>query len=162
MTDSSVLRKIDALRRMSVGELHEKWRELYDGEEPRSRNKYFLWRRLAWRVQELAYGGLSERAKARIKEIQAMNPPIRVRPPRGWEPPANGDVSPKTYRDERLPAPGTVLTRTYRGEEYRVTVLDDGFEWDGRHFKSLSAVARAITGQKWNGPLFFGLTKRKR
>ena len=162
MTDTSVLREIHALQQMSVCELHAKWRELYDGEEPRSRNKTFLWRRLAWRLQEIVYGGLSERAKARIKEIQATNPPIRIRPPRGWEPPTNSDAKPKTYRDGRLPPPGSVLTKTYRGEQIRVSVLDDGLEWNGRRFTSLSAVARAITGQKWNGWLFFGLTKRKR
>ena len=62
----------------------------------------------------------------------------------------------------RLPTPGTVLTRRYHGHEIRVVTLDDGFEWEGRHFRSLSAVASAVTGAKWNGLLFFGLTQRKR
>ena len=116
-------------------------------------------------AQELAHGGLSDRAKARIDEL-AEDGFTRARTPVSAVPadvltPA-GRPRRRPARDPRLPVPGTVLSRQHHGQEIRVLVLDDGFEWDGRRFGSLSAVARAVTGQKWNGWLFFGLTKRKR
>ena len=151
---ASIPAQIAALQRMTVSQLREKWRELYGGEETRSFNRAYLWRRLAWRVQELAYGGLSERAKARIREL-AESDDIRMLPSRRWQP-AQGPV-----KDRRIPKPGVVLSRHYHGQEIRVTVLEDGFEWNGRIFRSLSALAREVTGQRWNGLLFFGLTKEK-
>lgn len=162
---ASVTGQIDALRRMTVGELRLKWRELY-GEDTRSCNRDYLWRRLAWRTQELAFGGLSERAKARIAELNQDND-LRMLPPRGWKDAieAVAALAPKTeygpVKDPRLPKPGGVLSRPYRGHDIRVTVLEKGFEWQGRPYRSLSAVAQAVTGQKWNGLLFFGLTERK-
>ncbi len=159
----SVTAQIEALRGMTVGQLRLKWRELY-GEDTRSGNRAYLWRRLAWRVQELAFGGLSERARARIEEL-SRDGDLRMLPPRGWTPPV-GDVRPAArqeagpVRDARLPRPGATLSRLYRGQEIRVLVLEDGFEWEGRHYRSLSALARGVTGQRWNGLLFFGLTRR--
>ncbi len=162
---ASVIAQIGTLRGMTVGQLRLKWRELY-GEDTRSGNRVYLWRRLAWRVQELAYGGLSERAKARIEELN-RDGDLRLLPPRGWQPPADGavpgsaDGSRRPLRDPRLPKPGSTLSRLYRDHEIRVLVRDDGFEWNGRRFRSLSALAREVTGQRWNGLLFFGLTKGK-
>ena len=152
---ASVTAQIEALGQMTVGQLRLKWRELY-GEDTRSGNRDYLWRRLAWRVQELAYGGLSERAQARIKELGGD---LRMLPPRRWQSPAVQSQGP--VRDRRIPKPGVVLSRRYHGQEIRVTVLDDGFEWNGRRFKSLSALAREVTGQRWNGFLFFGLTRKR-
>jgi hypothetical protein len=163
---ASVTDQIDALRQMTVAELKVRWRELY-GEDSRSCNRVYLWRRLAWRVQELAYGGLSERAKARLAEL-SKDDDLRMLPRRNWQPPAGngGPPAPETQRqplrDPRLPRPGSTLSRIYRGHEIRVLVLEDGFEYEGRHYTSLSALAREITGQRWNGMLFFGLTKRDR
>src|SRR5262245_12193014 len=105
---------------MTVGQLREKWKELYPGEESRSFNRVYLWRRLAWRVQELAYGGLSERAKARIAEINREDD-LRFLPPRTWNPEAIATLAPtssqgtRPVRDSRLPAPGSVITRQYKG-----------------------------------------------
>ncbi len=159
-----MLSEINALRRMSVPELQAAWMRLY-GEPTRSRNKQFLWRRLAWRVQELAHGGLSANARARLDEL-APDGFVRGRVPTAInvarQDRAEAANPPPPRRDPRLPVPGTTLTRQYRGTEIRVVTLEDGFEWDGRPFKSLSAVASAITGAKWNGKLFFGLTERKR
>ena len=164
---ASVTAQIEALRRMTVAELRVKWRELY-GEDTRSCNRVYLWRRLAWRVQELAYGGLSERANAKIAELN-RDDNLRMRPPRGWRPPRNSDGDQfgpqekrRPLRDPRLPRPGATLTRLYRGHEIRVHVLEDGFEYESRHYASLSALAREVTGQRWNGLLFFGLTNRER
>ena len=160
MNDDSIVNQINALRQMTVGELRVKWLELY-GEESRSRNKDFLWRRLAWRIQEVAFGGLSDEARARILEL-APATFVRSQVPAGFVP--HGTTSPGTVtrRDPRLPKPGSTLLRHYKGADIRVRVLDDGFEYDGRHFDSLSEIARAVTGSAWNGWLFFGLTKRKR
>jgi hypothetical protein len=169
---ASVTAQIQALRQMRVAELRVKWRELF-GEDSRSNNRDFLWRRLAWRVQELAYGGLSERAKARITEL-SKEVDIRFLPPRGWKEALEATMSARPVvaprpavgsgpiRDTRLPKPGTVLSRPYRGHDIRVTVLEKGFECQGRPYRSLSAIAREVTGQRWNGMLFFGLTKRAR
>ena len=162
---ATVVAQIAALQRMTVGQLREKWKELYGGEETRSFNRVYLWRRLAWRVQELAYGGLSERAKARIAELN-RDDDLRFLPPRTWSPPTIAAPAPasrprdRALRDPRIPAPGSVITRVYHGREIRVTVTETGFEWEGRPYKSLSAVAQAVTGQKWNGLLFMGLTRR--
>ncbi len=163
----TVTAQILALQKMTVRELKVKWRELY-GEDTRSCNRQYLWRRLAWRVQELAYGGLSERANARIAELN-QDDDLRMLPPRRWQPPCNGNGNQpepqearRPLRDPRLPRPGSTLTRRYRGHEIRVTVLEEGFEYEGHHYGSLSALAREITGQRWNGLLFFGLTKRER
>ena len=161
--ESSVIRQIHRLRQMTVGELRIEWEKLY-GQASRSRNRDFLFRRLAWRVQELEHGGLSDHAKQRIDELA---PDIFARARARQEAiPAAVDApqsqAQPACRDPRLPSPGTVLVKEYRGNSIRVLATQDGFEYDGRHFRSLSAVARAVTGQKWNGRLFFGLTKRKR
>ena len=161
---ATVTDQIDALRRMTVADLKVKWRELY-GEDTRSCNRAYLWKRLAWRLQELAYGGLSERAKARIEELN-RDGDLRMLPSRKWQPPTAdarpADAPRRPLRDPRLPRPGSTISRLYRGHEIRVTVLDDGFEYDGWRYASLSALAREVTGQRWNGMLFFGLTKRTR
>ena len=162
----SVTTQIAEFQRMTVSQLRDKWKELYHGEETRSCNRAYLWRRLAWRVQELAYGGLSERAKARIAELNATDD-LRFLPPRKWNPEAlaaQAAAPPqerRPIRDARLPSPGSTISRQYHGQEIRVAVLEKGFEWEGRHYWSLSAIAREVTGQRWNGLLFFGLTDRK-
>lgn len=160
-----MLGEISRLRQLTVGELRGEWMRLY-GEPTSSRNRDYLWRRLAWRTQELAHGGLSDRAKARIAELapagfeRAVTPrtPLPVEAPPADAPPPH----PKTVRDLRLPSPGTVITRTWRGCELRLLVLDDGFELDGVRYGSLSEAARAATGAHWSGRLFWGLVERKR
>ena len=147
--------ELAALPSMSTAELTTKWVDLF-GVAPRSRNRTWLIKRIAWRMQERAAGGLTERALGRVDEL-AENAPIRHRPPREWTPPA---ASP---RDPRLPPPGTVLRREYGDGVHEVTVLDEGgFDYRGQRHRSLSAVATAITGTRWNGYLFFGLTGTNR
>jgi hypothetical protein len=164
--DKTVTAQIAALRKMTVAELQREWERLY-GEPTRNRNKTLLWKRLSWRVQELAFGGLSDCARQRLEEL-AAGTSVGNRTPQSAanlaEVKAGRTTIPdrKPNRDPRLPSPGTVLTRQYHGREIRALTLDDGFEWDGRHFRSLSAMARAVTGAKWNGRLFFHLTERKR
>ena len=153
--------QLTALRKMTVGQLREKYREVF-GEPTHSRNKDYLRKKVAWRIQELAEGGLSDRAKARIKELGA-GVPVR------WRSSGNGGAAAATAettmtggRDPRLPEPGTVITRAYKDTEHRITVLEDGFEYQGERFPSLSKIAREITGTNWNGFLFFGLQSRAR
>lgn len=145
MTDDSIIREIKELRALSVGELRARWLEVF-GEETNCRNKDYLFKRLAYRIQERRYGGLTDEARARAEEL-AKDAPIRRRVP----PP------PPKPRDPRLPPVGTVLRRKHGGVEHEVIVLDDGFEYQGERFASLSQVARKISGTRWNGYGFFGL-----
>ena len=158
--------RIRELRGMSVGELAARYREVF-GEETRSRNKDWLWKRVAWRMQALEEGDLSDRARRRAAEL-ARDADVRVRPPRDVFEKRGAAGRTRTepaafapHRDVRLPLPGTTLTREYKGRVLRVTVLDGGFEFEGRVYRSLSAVAKEVTGSQWNGFLFFGLIGRR-
>jgi hypothetical protein len=139
---NSVLAQLSALPGKTTPELKQLWRDLYDREPP-SFNRDFLIKRLAYRIQELAYGGLSARAEATLDRLIAEE-----------EARLNGKL-PKRSRDR--PIAGTRLIREWKGVEHAVTVLADGYEYQGRPYKSLSAIARAITGTRWNGPAFFAL-----
>lgn len=154
--------EIAALKRMTPTQLREKYIEVF-GEASRSGNKDFLFKRIAWRIQSLAEGDLSERARQRAAEL-ARDADIRVTMPR--QPKERAATADRTTtgavpRDAtgggRLPLPGTVLTRKYRGRLIEVTVLPKGLDWEGQVYRSLSAVAKAVTGSHWNGFLFFGL-----
>lgn len=154
--------EIEALEGMKAKDLRERYAEVF-GEASRSGNRRWLIRRIAWRLQALAEGDLSERARRRAAEL-ARDEDLRVRPPVDRGPGLGAELRTVTgrlvgTRDERVPVPGSVLTRVYKGDEYRVLVLAEGFEYGGRVYRSLSAVAHEITGSHWNGYLFFGLTK---
>ena len=114
-------------------------------------------KRIGWRIQSLAEGGLSERAKARAAEL-ARDADIRVTVPRTTTP--TTVTLPALPMNRRLPMPGAVLTRQYQGRLIQVTVLPKGFEWDGTVYRSLSAVAKAVTGSHWNGYGFFNLLQQ--
>lgn len=158
--------QIAALERMTVGQLQRRYTEVF-GEAARSGNKQWLFRRIAWRIQALAEGDLStraiERSRALAREL-ARDADLRLRPPPAPPPTLRAGAATThlaVQRDERVPPPGTILTRLFKGREHRVSVLPNGFEHDGEVYRSLSAVAHAITGSHWNGLLFFGLTKPK-
>ena len=156
----NVGKEIAVLKHMTVAELRAKYAEVF-GEETRSRHKMFLVKRIAWRLQSLAEGDLSERARRRAEEL-ANDADIRMTPPRRTPGPEGQPVAVGTLRvsaDKRLPMPGTVLTREYKGRTIVVTILPNGFEYEGKVYKSLSAVARAVTGTHWNGYHFFQLGK---
>lgn len=153
----NVKSQVAALRGMTPAQLRDKYLEVF-GEPTRTGNKDFLCKRLAWRLQSMAEGTLSERAKQRAAEL-ARDADIRTTIPR---PPAvTPGATPRPHvapaNGERVPIPGTVMARQYRGRLIEVTVLPKGFEWEGRVYRSLSAVAKAVTGSHWNGHLFFGL-----
>ncbi len=139
MTDTA-LKQIAALASMDMAALKTAWKELYKTEPPKF-NRVNLERRLAYRIQEIAYGGLSQETKAHITK---MNRQMKAG---------------TRQKDSSKPPAGTVLVREHQGVEHRVKVLDDGFEYQGRRYSSLSVIARAITGTQWSGPLFFGLKR---
>ena len=162
--DASVDAQLEALTDMTVTQLRARYAEVF-GEPTTSGNRQWLYRRVAWRVQALAYGGLSERARQRAAEL-ARDADIRVQAPRTivLQRPSNTNARVLTLTgkvvassDSRLPPPGSVLRRSWKGTEYEVTVMASGFEYRGATYRSLSAVATAITGSHWNGFGFFGL-----
>jgi hypothetical protein len=157
----NVGKEVAALQRMTVKDLRAKYADVF-GEETHANNKGWLVKRIAWRLQALAEGGLSERARRRAAEL-ANDADVRLSLPKAKAILAtDGHTTTAMLRfkgDERLPLPGAVITRTYKGETLHVMVLPHGFEFEGEVFKSLSAVAKAITGQHCNGYHFFHLGK---
>ena len=152
----AMTRELAALSQMTVAQLSEKYEEVF-GESARSRNKAWLRKKVAWRIQELTEGGLSDRAKARIDELNEADSLTWPRPRR-----PKSTTTAAVDRDPRLPSAGTVLVRTFKGVEHQVTVLQTGFEFRGQHYASLSKIAGEITGTHWNGFLFFRLQRRTR
>ena len=147
--------EIDDLRHKTVAQLQIRYLEVC-GQPSRSNHKQFLIRRIAWRLQALAEGDLSERARERARCL-AIDADLRLTAPQlsGWPP--GKVVADGRHRDSRLPRPGTALTRTFRGRNVSVQVLEKGFDYEGAVYRSLSAVARQISGTQWNGFSFFGL-----
>ncbi len=143
MTDK-VLARIVALKSMPIDQLKKAWRDLYSTEPP-AYNRRFLENRLAYRLQELAYGGLKTSTVRRLEELgdqlDGGNPRVRSR------------------RVDSRPLAGTRLIREWKGSNHEVIVQPDYFEFNGRRYKSLSHIAREITGTIWNGWTFFGLKK---
>jgi hypothetical protein len=149
--------ELAALDAMTVGELAEKYLEVF-GAPTRSRNKGYLRRHVAWKIQERVEGGLSPRALERIEQL-APHAPARWRQhvAKGTDAaPSTAALSkPEHEPDPRLPAVGKTLTRLYEGTEHKVTVLASGFEYRGQPYRSLSKIAAMITGKSWNGYVFF-------
>jgi Protein of unknown function (DUF2924) len=161
--ETTMRKEIDELSTMPVGQLRQKYLEVF-GEESRSNHKQFLFRRIAWRIQAIAEGGLSERARRRALEI-ANDADLRVRAPMSkfvsdvaLDPKLSVSRKVASALDPRLPPPGTYLEREYKGRRIIVKILVNGFEFDGEIYRSLSAIAHEVTGTKWNGFLFFSLT----
>jgi hypothetical protein len=156
-------KEVAALQRMTVRDLRAKYADVF-GEETPANNKGWLIKRIAWRIQALGEGGLSERARRRAAEL-ANDADVRLSPPKAkaaLAPDARTSAAVLRFKsDDRLPLPGTVITRTYKGDTLHVQVLPQGFEFEGEVFKSLSAVAKAITGQHCNGYHFFRLGKEE-
>jgi hypothetical protein len=144
---TDVLRQVAMLRVATTADLKQRWRELF-GNEPPPFSRSFLHSRLAYRVQELAYGGLNQDTVARLAAL--------------GEKLDGGNIVLRRIRADDRPMAGTRLMREHRGVEHVVCVLNHGFEYGGRPYRSLSAIARAITGTRWNGWTFFGLNRQGR
>jgi len=151
----SVVEQVAALDKSPTDELIEEYRRLHD-KAPRTRNRAWLIRKVAWAIQAEAFGGLSDKAKVRLEELIAqIGPPLgaadrTITTGRPRKPEPNG------------PPVGTTLTRVWHGQQVVVHVRDNGFEYDGVLYRSLTAVAERVTGSHWNGRLFFGLVDRRR
>ena len=144
MKNINVIKQVAILPEMTTDELKQMWKK-YHKTTPPPFNRVFLIKRLAYRIQELAYGGLSKETEQRLDGLASDE---------------NGQSSKMPAKEQILP--GTRLVRGWKGVEHSCTVLDDGFEYQGRRFKSLTAVANFITGSRWNGLVFFGLKKQGR
>jgi hypothetical protein len=142
---NSVLAQIGALKSMPAAGLQARWRELFDTEPP-PYNRRFLESRLAYRIQELAFGGLKPETVERLTALAEG---------------LGGRAAKQTRSAQDRPIAGTRLIRDWHGVEHSVTVRDDGYEYQGRPYKSLSAIARLITGTRWNGWIFFGLKNQR-
>jgi hypothetical protein len=158
----NVGKELAALQRLSVKELRDRYAEAF-GETTNTGNKTWLMKRIAWRLQALAEGDLSERARRRAAEL-ANDADLRLSPPKIKPVPmeaagrtTTGILADKA--DDRLPLPGTIITREYKGQTLQVRVLAKGFEYVGEVYKSLSAVAKAVTGSHCNGYAFFRLAQ---
>jgi len=154
---------LDHLARMQPSELQLLHRKLF-GQSVRSGNSELARRRIAWHVQSEREGGLPESARQHALAI-AKEASLRIHMhgrAAGSSLPHSTVTAIVSDHDSRLPMPGSVLIKEHRGKTVVVRVLDAGFEYDGRRFASLSAVAAEITGTKWNGFLFFGLAKESR
>ncbi|HAV09343.1 MAG TPA: DUF2924 domain-containing protein [Rhodobacteraceae bacterium] len=146
-THEPILARLAALKAMSVNELKTEWQAMFDAPAPNN-SRTFLESRLAYRIQELTYGGPDKQTR-RMLDLLADE--------------VEGTLTRKAQiADPRNPVVGTKLIREWDGTAHTVTVLKDGFDWGGQRYKSLSAVARVITGTRWNGYRFFGLRERKR
>jgi len=144
---TSILKQLTELDRLDFPALKERWRALF-GSEPPGYNRVFLTKRLAYRIQELALGGLPDAARAQA---------ARILDEQGYDELGRPGAARAKKKAAGSLAPGTVLVREWEGERHRVTVLAEGFEYQGRPYKSLSVIARTITGTHWSGPRFFGV-----
>jgi hypothetical protein len=142
----TVLARLAALHAMPIAQLKQQWRELF-GKEPPPFSRTYIPSRLSYRIQELAYGGLKPETVAKLEAI--------------GEQLDGGNAIIRRIRHQDKPIAGTRLIREWRGVEHTVTVLANGYEWEGRPYQSLSAVARAITGTRWNGFTFFGIKNQR-
>ncbi len=152
-TSPSVLEEIAEIRGLQVPELVNRYETAF-GKPPRSKHREWLWRQVAWKIQERRFGGLSVVAKKRLDELIAeldlpLSPEREVR----------GRITSSGRSIE--PVRGTTLTRIWKGREIQVTAVEGGWDLNGVVHRSLSAAAKALTGSHWNGRLFFGLTKRR-
>ena len=152
--NDAVRSEIEALRKLTSKALRARYLEMF-GEESPSCNRGYLFRRVAWRLQALAQGGLSEQARRRAAEL-ACDADLRLRAPRSFWQELEQNYRNES-RDPRLPPAGTELTRHLRGQQLRVMVFERGFEYKGKPYESLSAIASQVTGTRWNGFAFFRL-----
>ena len=152
--------EIVAMQRLTIRQLRVRYAEVY-GEGTAASNRTWLIKRIAWRLQALAEGDLSERARRRAAEL-ANDADLRSSPPKDRQAVVATTDRTETAvlpfkADDRLPPAGTILMREYKGAVVQVQVLQQGFEYAGQVYKSLSAVAKAVTGSHCNGYLFFRL-----
>ncbi len=154
--EKPLIERIMTLKEAPLEALQAQYCALFGKESPCSNNKLYIWRRIAYRLQEAAYGPLPAAAQERISELIKMYDPINNGALRAENAPVPGKK--KTLsRDRRLPIPGAIIRKAYKGTTVEVKALETGFEYDGKVYRTLSAVAKAITGDHWNGYKFFAI-----
>jgi hypothetical protein len=147
--EKTVLQQLTELQGMAFAALKERWRSLY-GTEPPAYRREMMVRRLCYRTQELVYGGLADETKAELERVAEEDDRRRQ------------DAQARGRKKDKQLLAGTRIVREWNGQRHEVTAVDGGFEYGGRRYKSLSAIAKVITGAHWSGPQFFGLrTARK-
>jgi hypothetical protein len=151
------LTQIMELKEKSLDELRAKYEELFPGQQAPSNNKVFLWRKIAYRIQELEHGSASTENQSKIQELIQQYDPINNKALRPDTTSENQPKKQRLSRDKRLPIPGTVIIKEYKGIKLEVKVLESGFEYNNKTYKSLTAIAKEITRAHWNGYLFFKL-----
>jgi hypothetical protein len=162
--DKAIMIEVENLRRAGLPSLRKRYRELFQ-QETRSRHREHLFRKIVWRLQALKEGELSERARARAREI-ANDADLRVIAPRDFFSVSGQPVEvvpsnqSKKINDPRLPMVGTMLRRRWKGRTILVEVLANGFRYEDRQLPSLSNIAFEVTGTRWNGFAFFGLMRK--
>ena len=149
-----ILNQILALKEMKSEDLLTKYLEVFGGQRPKINNTEYLRKKISYRIQEIAHGGLSDAAKTRLEQLITVYDPINNRLLRKMTAKESGV---KIKRDRRLPIPGSIITKIYKGIVIKVKVLEKGFEYDGKTYRTLSQVANVLTENHWNGYLFFNL-----
>jgi hypothetical protein len=149
------LKEVLTLNNKPLKDLKEKYKKLYGPKEAVPANRTFLIKRILFKLQEQEHGGLSQAAKYKADELIKKHDPVNNKSAKS----RNGDAK-KANRDPRLPIPGTTIAKTYKGKKLEVKALEKGFEYKGKVYRSLSMIAKDITGNIWNGFLFFGLNKK--
>ena len=157
MSDN-ITEQIASLKDQSLETLQSRYKEIFATDKTLSTNKVFLWRRIAYRLQEQASGGLSQEVKARIESLIQQYDPVNNKALRPTLTSAGKEVvALPSMRDKRLPIPGTVIHKKYKGQDVQVRVMEKGFEYNKKYYKTLSAISEEITGSHWNGFAFFNL-----
>lgn len=150
--------QIQALKDATLLIIQERYKELFNAAEAPCANKPYLIKKIAFKLQEMAGGGLSDEAKIRIIDLIEKYDPINNKALRPQVVSAGKNVvSIPFLRDKRLPIPGTVIYKKYKGQDIHVKVLDKGFEYKDKYYRSLTAIAFELTGAHWNGFSFFNL-----
>lgn len=145
------LKEVLALNNKPLKELKEKYQKLFGPKKVIPSNKTYLVKRIIYKLQELKHGGLSQTAKDKAETL------IRKHDPVNNTKPGKTVIGSKSNRDARLPIPGTIISKVYKDKKLEVKVLAKGFEYKGKVYRSLSGIAKEVTGMTWNGFLFFGL-----
>ncbi|MDP2922649.1 MAG: DUF2924 domain-containing protein [Candidatus Omnitrophota bacterium] len=153
----NAISEIMALKEMSLGELEKKYEAIFDRKKAPSNNKVYLWRKIAYRIQELEHGGLSSEVQGKIEKFIQKYDPVNNKSLRSIINTNGSSKKSKLSRDKRLPIPGTVITKEYKGIKLQIKAIESGFEYNNKTYKSLTSIAKEVTGAHWNGYLFFNL-----
>ena len=153
----TTLSQVMELKEKSLDELKAKYEELFPSQKAPSNNKVYLWRKIAYKLQEIEHSGLSAEAQSKIEEFIQKYDPVNNKSLRPTTNTGSSSKKSRLSRDKRLPIPGTVITKEYKGISLQVKALESGFDYNNKVYKSLTAIAKDVTGTHWNGYLFFNL-----